>query len=128
MPINTLDSSSRFAVLRRHENDVLIVSVRGGLDEVTAPSLATQLDESMIHQPRVLIVDLTAVHFMSTSGISLLVEMQRLTRSTSATLRVVADGPATSRPMHLLGVERLIELYPSMREAICGHRDGEARL
>ncbi len=115
-----------FAVLRVHEDDIVTVSVRGVVDEVTAPSLATHLDEAMTHQPRLLIVDLTAVHFMSTSGINLLVELQRLTVPTPTTLRVAADGPATSRPLRLLSIDRVLDVHASVAEATAAMGISEA--
>ena len=35
-------------------------------------------------------------------------------------LRVAADGPATSRPIHLVGVEQIIDLYPTVTDALRG--------
>ncbi|WP_292988393.1 STAS domain-containing protein [Mycobacterium sp.] len=109
-----------FAVVRRQDNDVIVLSVSGAVDGVTAPSLATHLDIAMTDQPRLLVVDLEAVEFMSTSGINLLVELQRLVAPTGTTLRIAADGPATSRPMRLLSIDRLIDLYASTDEALAG--------
>jgi len=33
---------------------------------------------------------------------------------------VVAQGPATSRPLHLLGLDKMFAIYPSVADAING--------
>jgi anti-sigma B factor antagonist len=118
MVLDAVPLTDTFAVVRAHQDDVVTLAVRGVVDEVTTPSLATYLDEAMTHRPRLLIVDLTAVHFMSTSGMNLLVEMQRLTAPTPTTLRVAADGPATSRPLRLLSIDRVLDVHASVAEAM----------
>jgi anti-sigma B factor antagonist len=111
-----------FAVSRRDDGGALVLQVSGAVDTITAPSLATQLDIALTCAPAVLIVDLTGVDFLSSAGMNLLVETHHLTARTNTTLRVAADGPATSRPMRSIGVDQVVELYASLTEAISGRR------
>src|SRR4051794_3736472 len=97
-----VSNSSRFGVTRRREDDAVVLAVSGAVDEVTAPSLATDLDVVLMGEPALLVIDLTAVEFMSSAGMNLLIETQRLTASTATTVRVAADGTATSRPMRFI--------------------------
>lgn len=117
----SMDGSERFAVARHSEGDAVVLSVTGAVDEVTAPSLATHLDVVLTAQPPLLVVDLTAVEFMSSAGMNLLVETQRLTEPTPTTLRVAAAGTATSRPMRIIGLDRILELFASVSDAVQGH-------
>ena len=57
----------------------------------------------------------------------LLVETHHLTTGTATTLRVAADGPATSRPMRSVGVDQIVDLYPTVTEAIGGRRSDQQR-
>ena len=61
-----------------------------------------------------LIVDLTDVQFLSSAGISVLVETHRLTARAGISLRVVADGHATSRPLRMTRIDEIIDLYPTV--------------
>lgn len=97
-----------------------MLAVSGAVDEVTAPSLATHLDVVLIGAPPLLLIDLTGVEFMSSAAMNLLVETQRLTASSATNVRVVADGSATSRPMRFIGIDRIIELYSTVYEALHG--------
>ena len=100
----------------------MVLKVSGALDTITAPSLATHLDVVLASGPAVLIVDLTGVDFLSSAGINLLVETHHLTARTATLLRVAADGPATSRPLRSIGVDQIVDLYPTVTEAIRGER------
>jgi anti-anti-sigma factor len=114
--------SSAFSVTRYAQGEALVLEVGGALDQVTAPSLATHMDLALTSGPPVLVVDLTNVDFMSSAGISLLVEAHRLTERSPTSLRVAAEGPATSRPMRIVGVDKIIDLYPTVTEAIRGRQ------
>lgn len=112
--------SGRFIVTPRHDGQTLVLHVTGDLDVLTAPTLGTHLDIALASGPSVLIVDLTDVEFLSSAGISVLVETHRLTARTDMSLRVVADGPATSRPMRMMRIDEIIDLYPTVEAAIRG--------
>jgi anti-sigma B factor antagonist len=114
--------SEPFAVTRRDEGEAVVLTVSGALDTITAPSLATHLDVVLTSGPAVLIVDLAGVDFLSSAGINLLVETHHLTARTATMLRVAADGPATSRPMRTIGIDQIVDLYPTVTEAIRGRR------
>src|SRR5947209_14128724 len=87
-----VSNGSRFGVTRRREDDAVVLAVSGAVDEVTAPSLATDLDVGLMGQPAVLVIDLTAVEFMSLAGMNLLIDSQHLTASGATTVRAAADG------------------------------------
>jgi anti-sigma B factor antagonist len=117
-----VSDSSRFGVTRRREADAVVLEVSGAVDEVTAPSLATDLDVVLLSEPPLLVIDLTAVEFMSSAAMNLLIETQRLTAATTTNVRVAADGTATSRPMRFIGIDRIIELYSTVDEALRGRQ------
>jgi anti-anti-sigma factor len=115
-----VSESTRFGVIRRRVADAVVLEVSGAVDEVTAPSLATDLDVVLMSEPPLLVIDLTAVEFMSSAAMNLLIETQRLTAATATNVRVAADGTATSRPMRFIGIDRIIELYSTVDEALRG--------
>jgi anti-sigma B factor antagonist len=117
-----VSDSTRFGVTRRREADAVVLEVSGAVDEVTAPSLATDLDVVLMSEPALLVIDLTAVEFMSSAAMNLLIETQRLTAAMATNVRVAADGTATSRPMRFIGIDRIIELYSTVDEALSGRQ------
>lgn len=109
--------SGHCTVNPRNDGAAMVLQVAGDLDVLTAPTLATHLDVALAGGATLLIVDLTDVEFLSSAGISVLVETHRLTAPAGVSLRVVAEGPATSRPMRLMCVDQIIDLYPTLDDA-----------
>ncbi|WP_369817882.1 STAS domain-containing protein, partial [Mycobacterium sp. E3339] len=72
---------------------------------VAEPSAATRNDVALAGTPAVLVIDLTEVDFLSSAGITVLVEVHRLTENSPTSLRVAADGSATSRPLRIVGLD-----------------------
>ncbi|PRC44044.1 anti-sigma factor antagonist [Mycobacterium sp. ITM-2017-0098] len=112
----------RFTVVPRRDGEVVVLRVVGDLDALTAPTLGTHLDVALAGAPSVLIVDITEVGFLASAGISMLVETHRLTSRADISLRVVADGPATSRPLRMMRIDEVINLYATMDEAMNGQQ------
>ncbi len=114
--------SGRLTVTPRRDGEELVLHVSGDLDILTAPTLGTHLDIALASSPSVVIVDVTDVGFLSSAGISLLVETHRLTERGGISLRVVADGPATSRPLRMMRIDEVIDLYATLAEARAGRQ------
>lgn len=114
--------SGRFSVTHRRNGEILVLHVTGDLDVLTAPSLGTHLDVALANAPSVLIVDISDVAFLSSAGISMLVETHRLTQRADISLRVVAEGSATSRPIRMMSIDEIIDLYPTVDDAVHGRR------
>ena len=94
-----------------------MVSVSGSVDMLTAPGLAASLDSALAKKPNGLIVDLSKVEFLGSAGISVLMKT-RDTLGDSTPFCVVADGPATHRPLTLLGINEMMCLCRTLDDAI----------
>lgn len=103
-----------------HEAEVdglTVVSVGGSVDMLTAPGLAEALDGALAKRPKGLIVDLSKVEFLGSAGISELMKA-RDTLGDGTPFCVVADGPATHRPLTLLGINELMSLCRRLDDAV----------
>ena len=68
----------------------------------------------------VVIADMTLTEFCDSSGIRhLLIANQRAKRSL-AQLRVVVTADTVRRVLHVTGVDQVLDIYPSLREALTG--------
>lgn len=94
----------------------VVISVAGALDMLTAPQLEASLTASLARNPVAIIVDLTDVDFLASAGMGALVTARDLAGD-DVRFAVVASGPATSRPLTLVGLAELIGLRPSLAEA-----------
>lgn len=93
-----------------------IISVSGVVDMLTSPQLETAISTALAKQPAAVIVDLSDVDFLASAGMGVLVAA-RDRAADVARFAVVADGPATSRPLKLVGLAEVIGMYPTLDEA-----------
>jgi anti-sigma B factor antagonist len=103
-----------------HETSVdglAVVSVSGSVDMLTAPGLAEAIESALAKKPNGLIVDLSRVEFLGSAGISVLMKT-RDNYGESAQFCVVADGPATHRPLTLLGINEMMSLCRTLDDAV----------
>jgi anti-sigma B factor antagonist len=101
----------------RQIDGVAVVSAVGAIDMLTAPKLQSLIDEVVARRPSGLVVDMSEVDFLGSAGMQvLMVTRNRLQDGTR--LGVVADGPATSRPLKITGVSDYVELFPSLDVAL----------
>jgi anti-anti-sigma factor len=84
---------------------------------LTASQLEEAIAASAKESPRGMIVDLGAVDFLASAGMGILVAA-RDELPASMQFAVVADGPATSRPLKLVGVADVVGLHATLDEAL----------
>ena len=99
------------------DDTTVILSCTGTLDMLTAPELERRIASALDKRPTAVIVDLSGVDFLASHGMSVLVATAELCASTIA-FSVVADGPATSRPMQLIGLTDLVTMHATLSDAL----------
>lgn len=101
-----------------HEvNGVVVVTAAGAVDMLTAPQLQEVVTAAVRRKPAGLIIDLTDVDFLGSAGMQVLI-VTRNQLVDGMRLAVVADGPATSRPLKIIGVADYIDLFSSLDVAV----------
>ncbi|OBI91045.1 STAS domain-containing protein [Mycobacterium asiaticum] len=104
--------------VEQHERDgAVVLAVSGEVDMLSAPQLAEAISTSLAHKPAALIVDLSKVEFLASAGLSVLVNGQAEVVAPTK-FAVVADGPATSRPIKLMGIDSLLSLHRTLDNAL----------
>lgn len=102
-------------------DSVVVVSVSGVVDMLTAPQLEAAIDAALVQKPAALVVDFTDVEFLASAGMGVLVAAHDQA-APEIRFSVVADGPATSRPLKLVGIADIVALYATLDEALAGMR------
>ncbi|RDH74079.1 anti-sigma factor antagonist [Mycolicibacterium moriokaense] len=110
-------ASSSCAIEERRIDSVSVVSVAGVVDMLTSPDLEKAIAEAAKSSPSAVVVDMTAVEFLASAGMGVLIASQD-ELAPAIRLAVVADGPATSRPLKLVGVTDVVDLYATLDEAL----------
>ncbi|KRD06107.1 anti-anti-sigma factor [Mycobacterium sp. Root265] len=104
-------------VEERTVGDVVVVAITGTLDVLSAPDLETRVKATATGSPAGVIVDLSAVDFLGSSGMGVLVTAHS-DLTPAIRFALVADGPATSRPLKLIGIADIIDVFPTLDEAL----------
>ena len=95
---------------------VVVVSVAGVLDMLTSPQLEAGIAEALQKGPSAVIIDLTDVNFLASAGMSALLAARDQV-GPAIRFAVVADSPATSRPLTLVGLADVIGLHRTVSDA-----------
>lgn len=103
----------------RRVDGAIVVSVAGVVDMLTAPQLEAAIESALAQKPAAVVVDFTDVEFLASAGMGVLVAAQEQAGS-DVQFSVVADGPATSRPLKLVGIADIVALYATLDEALAG--------
>lgn len=95
----------------------VVLEVHGDLDALTIPELEEAIRGSLADEPAALIVDLSKLRFLGSAGMSVLIAANEAVGRTQR-FGVVADGPTTSRPMKILGLDGTLSIYPTLDAAL----------
>jgi anti-sigma B factor antagonist len=109
------------ATVSRPVPGVLALTVAGEVDTLTAPLLEAGVCELLDEagaEPTVLVIDLTDVTFLASSGLAVLIRGANRLAERGAQLRLVAATRAVTRPLELTGADQLFEVRPSLRAAL----------
>ena len=94
----------------------VVLGASGVIDMLTSPRLEVSIATSLKKNPSAIIVDLTDVEFLASAGMGVLVAA-RDQAAPEIGFGVVASGPATSRPLKLVGLAEIVGLYSTLDEA-----------
>jgi anti-sigma B factor antagonist len=98
-------------------NGIRVVHVSGPLDSMTHDQFKSLLDP-MVNQARIRIVlDCEKLTYVNSRGLTLLAHYQRMAASSLSFFGVAALSPRVAKAIELLGMGKLVKLYPTVEEA-----------
>ncbi|MBE1550635.1 anti-anti-sigma factor [Mycobacterium sp. OAS707] len=110
-------AASQCTIKRRRVDEIEVLSVAGVVDMLTTSQLEEAIATAAKDSPRGVVVDLGAVDFLASAGMGALVAA-REELPADILFAVVADGPATSRPLKLVGIADVVGLHATLDEAL----------
>jgi anti-sigma B factor antagonist len=94
------------------------VAVRGEIELATAPELTAALDEAIRRTSGLFVVDLCAVGFLDSTGISCLVRARALLGADDRALVLICPPGSTRRALELTGLDELVAIYDSRDQLV----------
>lgn len=103
----------------RSKGDMYIVDVRGEVDLYSSKMLRDYIFTAIKQrQPQVVIVELSNVTYIDSSGIATLVEGLQLARKYETQFKLAGLSQLVLEVFQLVRLERVFEIYPSEEEAL----------
>jgi anti-anti-sigma factor len=100
----------------------VVVAVRGELDLATVPVLRERLDtlDEVSTAPAPLVVDLSALTFIGSAGLALLVDLHNKCKERDIPLALVATGSVVPRAIQVTALDQVFSVHGTVDEAIAG--------
>jgi anti-anti-sigma factor len=108
---------SAMSIVSVVRGQLAILAVEGTIDIVSAPQLSEAVHAALTGEVRDLIIDLSSTEFLASAGMTALVNAYEATTS-AGQFAVVADGPATSRPLRLVGLDQVFTIHRTLDAAL----------
>ena len=110
--------------VRPNGQDV-VLSVGGEVDLATAPQLHAKLVDLLdVGEASSVVVDLTPVGFMDSTGLTVLLAARQRARAHGRSVQLVCPEGAVLRVIRLTGVEKVLPVRSSLVEAVGAQPDG----
>ncbi|QGG96515.1 STAS domain-containing protein [Actinomarinicola tropica] len=105
--------------LDTHERDGwTVVAASGEIDVVTAPSIRSEVVNLVVNGSTDIVLDFGRVDFIDSFGLGVMVGALKRVHSHEGRLRVVIGEPRVRGVLELTGIDRVLELYASVDDAI----------
>ena len=105
-------------IVARQVGQVLVISVEGSIDALTAVDfsdfLAAQLDQGQTQ----FVLDLDNVDFMSSAGLRGILHLLRGSRRRGGDVCLAAVQPGVRKTLEIAGLWRIVAHYPGVDEAV----------
>ena len=98
--------------------DALVIRVGGEIDHHSAVAVRTGIDEKLREErPMRVLLELSAVDFMDSSGLGLIMGRYALVKQYGGTLAVLDPSPAVLKIIKLAGMERMVSILRTKKSA-----------
>ena len=104
----------------RHEGDVAVVSALGEVDVSSAPGLDAELDAQIAAGNARLVVDLSEVAFLDSTGLGVLVKALKHAREADGWLHLVVTSDRIRKIFEITGLDASIPIFDTAQDAIAG--------
>jgi anti-sigma B factor antagonist len=111
-------SQERYPVL--WIGQVAVVTLPAEIDVTIADTVRDELLAILGQGAVLLIADLSKTKFCDSAGVSSLVRTYRQASTSGSALRLVVGTPSVQRVLSITGVDRLVDVFPSVAASLAG--------
>lgn len=107
-----IDGIEPFRVTLLQHQAIVVAHVDGEVDMLTGPALQSHLDQALATRPERLIVDLSQVTFLGSTGLAVLINTQEAATHQGTTLQLRGIGRAAARVLQTTNLASFFEILP----------------
>ena len=102
----------------RRENGAIVLELAGDIDLHRSVELRAGLLETIQEKPSVLVINMSEVGFMDSSGLATLVEAMQLSRRNGGQLRLVGLSRRVRSIFEISRLDKIFQIYENESEAL----------
>ncbi|MGO1049677.1 STAS domain-containing protein [Crossiella sp. CA198] len=118
LPVDLPGSEVADATAAHRPGGIVVITVVGELDMSSTPAFQELLGAEVDATCRRLVLDLSGVSFLGSSGLAALVEARQVVHSQDAELRLVCATHAVTRPLHATGLGEVFDIHQTLDGAL----------
>jgi anti-sigma B factor antagonist len=99
---------------------VAVVTLPAEIDVTNADTVQDELLAALDQSAVLLIADMSTTDFCDSSGVSAMVRVFRRAIAGGCAMRLVVSTPAVQRVLSITGVDRLVDIFPSVAASLAG--------
>ena len=103
-----------------------VVHLGGEIDVYTAPLVREKLDEQITAGRINIVVDLTDVTFLDSTGLGVLVGRLKLTRTMGGSMRIVGTDDRVLKVFSITGLDKVFEMHDDLESALAADDEASA--
>ncbi len=108
------------SVTSRPSGGRTVVQVAGEIDVYTAPTLREELAGLIDAEHADVVIDLSAVSFMDSTGLGVLVGALKKVKTLGGDLRLVIDQEKVLKVFRITALTQVFPIFPTLDEALAG--------
>ena len=107
---------------------VAVVTLPAEMDVTNSDMVREDLLSVMNQGAVLLIADMSKTNFCDSAGVTALVRTFRRASASENTLRLVVSAPAVQRVLSITGVDRLVDIFPSVAASLAAPYDQDGQV
>ncbi|MEA3245790.1 MAG: STAS domain-containing protein [Gemmatimonadota bacterium] len=107
-------------VTTRGQGNVIVVAIKGSLDSTTSPQAQQSLDTVVADGARKVVVDCTALDYISSAGLRVLLGLAKKLGANGGALRMCGLNQTVREVFEISGFATILPVFPGEREALEG--------
>ena len=102
----------------RKEQGVLVLTITGRMDSVSAPELDTHVDEQIAGGEISFVVDLSGLDYISSAGLRSMLTMAKKLKEKAGTLKLCGLKGVVREVFDVSGFSTIFTIYDSLEDAL----------